>query len=202
LKYAVQFKQDRSVELSGEAYFDVVHNAEMPFHVNTRNLDIKVLGTTFNVLANENENTEEIVLQTGKVEVSDQNGKQLATMQPDDQLILDTEKQTFTRNSIISSQYTSWKEGKLVFRNENMQQVARRLSRWYNAEVVVADRQLDAYTFHATFIDEPLDEVLKLISITTPISYTEEKRTSDKEGTFSQRKIILRINQYKINQFK
>jgi len=202
LKYDVLFTSERSVALSGEAYFDVVHNAEMPFHVNTRNLDIKVLGTTFNVLANENENTEEIVLQTGKVEVSDQNGKQLATMLPDDQLILDTEKQTFTRNSIVSSQYTSWKEGKLVFRNENMQQVARRLSRWYNAEVVVADRQLDAYTFHATFIDEPLDEVLKMISITTPISYREEKRTSDKEGIFSQRKIILRINKYKINQFK
>lgn len=53
LKYPVQFIGERKVELSGEAFFDVAHNAEIPFHVNTRNLDIKVLGTTFNLIANE-----------------------------------------------------------------------------------------------------------------------------------------------------
>ena len=83
-----------------------------------------------------------------------------------------------------------------------MQQVARRLSRWYNAEVVVDDHLLDNYTFHATFIDEPLDEVLKLLSITTPLSFNEEKRKSDTEGVFQKRKIVLRINQSKINQFR
>jgi len=202
LKYPVQFIGERKVELSGEAFFDVVHNAEIPFHVNTRNLDIQVLGTTFNVIANEDETTEEIVLQTGKVNVSSKTGKQLAVLAPNEQLTMDLEKGSFTKNSVEASQYTSWKEGKLVFRNENMQQVARRLSRWYNAEVVVDDRQLDDQTFHATFIDEPLDEVLKLLSLTTPISYKEVKRTSDEEGAFQKRKIILRINQSKIKQFR
>ena len=202
LKYPVQFIGERKVELVGEAYFDVVHNAEIPFHVNTRNLDIKVLGTTFNVIANEGETTEEIVLQTGKVNVSLKEGKQLAVLAPNEQLTMDSEKRTFTKKSVEASQYTTWKDGKLVFRNENMQQVARRLSRWYNAEVVVDDRQLDDYTFHATFIDEPLDEVLKLLSLTTPISFKEEKRISDQEGAFQKRKIILRINQSKIKQFR
>ena len=77
LKYQVLFAEGRSVELSGEAFFDVVHNAAVPFHVNTKNLDIKVLGTTFNVLANEDEKTEEIVLQTGKLDVSFKSGKQI-----------------------------------------------------------------------------------------------------------------------------
>jgi len=202
LKYPVQFTNQRSVELSGEAFFDVVHNKEIPFHVNTRNLDIMVLGTTFDVIANEGENTEEIVLQTGKVDVSTRKGEQLAVMVPNEQLILNTEKQIVEKREVEASQYTSWKEGQLVFRNENLQQVARRLSRWYNAEVVVDNRLLDGYTFHATFIDEPLDEVLKLISLVAPISYKEEKRTSDKEGTFQKRKIILRINQSKIKQFR
>ena len=202
LKYPVQFNGERKVELVGEAFFDVFHNAKMPFHVNTRNLDIKVLGTTFNVIANEDELTEEIVLQTGKVDVSSRNGKQLAVLTPNEQLTLDIGKRTFTKNEVEASQYTTWKEGKLVFRNENMQQVARRLSRWYNAEVVVDDRLLDDYTFHATFIDEPLDEVLKLLSITTPLSFKEEKRKSDTEGVFQKRKIVLRINQSKINQFR
>lgn len=202
LKYPAQFIGERKVELSGEAFFDVVHNPEIPFHVNTKNLDIKVLGTTFNVIANEDEQTEEIVLQTGKVDISSKRGNQLAVLKPNEQLTLNIEKQTVTKNEVEAAQYTSWKDGKLVFRNENMQQVARRLSRWYNAEVLVDGNMLNEYTFHATFADEPLDEVLKLISLTTPISYKEEKRASDSDGVFQKRKIILRFNQSKNNQFR
>jgi transmembrane sensor len=202
LKYPVQFTTERSVELTGEAFFDVVHNKKIPFYVNTKNLNIKVLGTTFDVIANEDEKIEEIVLQTGKVDVSTKDGKKLASLLPDEQLILDIENQTFSKTEVIASQYTTWKEGKLVFRNENMQQVALRLSRWYNADVVVGDKLLDNYTFHATFIDEPLEEVLKLISITTPISYNEVKRTADSQGIYEKRKVILRINKLKINKFK
>lgn len=202
LKYAVQFIGERKVELTGEAFFEVVHNPEIPFHVNTHNLDIKVLGTTFNVIAYEDEANEEIVLQSGSVDVSSRVGKQLAFLSPNEQLTLDIEKRTFTKIGVEASQYTSWKEGKLVFRNENMQQVARRLSRWYNADVLIDDHMLDDYTFHATFMDEPLDEVLKLLSMTSPLSYQEEKRSSDKEGVFQKRKIIIQINQSKINQFR
>ncbi len=202
LKYPGRFDNERKVQLVGEAFFDVQHDEKRPFHVNTKNLDIKVLGTTFNVIANEDENTEEVILQTGKVDVSSQTGKQLTTLKPNEKITLSTDKLTFVKNEVEATQYTSWKEGKLVFRNENMQQVAQRLSRWYNAEVVVDDRQLDDYTFHATFVDEPLDEVLKLLSITTPLSFHEEKRTSNINGLYDKRKIILRINQSKINQFK
>ncbi|MFA5326396.1 MAG: FecR domain-containing protein [Prolixibacteraceae bacterium] len=202
LRYPVQFTDERSVELKGEAYFEVVQNQGLPFHVNTKNLDIKVLGTTFNVIANDDEATEEVILQTGKVDVSTRSGKELGTLKPNEQMTLDLEKRICVLTKVEASQYTGWTEGKLILRNENMQQVARRLSRWYNAEVVVADKQLDRYTFHATFIDESIDEVLKLLSITTPLNYKEEKRESDTEGVFQKRKIVLRINQSKINQFR
>ena len=202
LKFPVIFTNERNVELTGEAFFDVVHNDEVPFHVNTKNLDIKVLGTTFDVIANELEKTEEIVLQTGKVNVTSKSGEQLAIIFPDEQLSFNIERNSFTKNKVQASQYSSWKEGKLVFRNENIQEMARRLSRWYNAEVVVDDRMLEDYTFHATFIDEPLDEVLKLILITTPITYKEERRIMGKDGTYQKRKIFLCVNKEKINQFK
>lgn len=202
LKYPVQFIKERTVELTGEAFFDVVHNREMPFHVNTRNLDIKVLGTSFNVIANVDEETEEIVLQTGKVDVLSKNGTTMAVLSPNEQLTFDIKKNVYSKKEVLASQYTTWKEGKLVFRNENMRQVALRLSRWYNAEIVVEGSLLDEYTFHATFVDEPLDEVLKLISITTPITYSEVKRATDNKGIYQKRKIILRINKLKINQFK
>lgn len=202
LKYPVRFGNERKVQLIGEAFFDVQHDKKRPFHVNTKNLDIKVLGTTFNVIANEDEITEEVILQTGKVDVSSQAGKQLTTLQPNEKITLNTDRLTFVKNEVEAAQYTSWKEGKLVFRNENMQQVARRLSRWYNAEVIVDDRLLDNYSFHATFADEPLDEVLKLLSITTPLSYQEEKRANNENGIYEKRKIVLRIDQSKVNQFR
>lgn len=202
LKYPVQFIGERNVELSGEAFFDVIHHADIPFNVNTKNLNIKVLGTTFNVIAYEGEQIEEIVLQTGEVNISSRSGNQLAALSYNQRMTLNIEKRTFTKEKVLASQYTSWKDGKLVFRNENMQQVARRLSRWYNAEVVVDDRMLEDYTFHATFMEEPLDEVLKLLSLTTPLSYKEDKRESDTEGVFRKRKIILKSNKFKFNEFK
>jgi len=201
LKYPVSFTHERKVELIGEAFFEVVHNKEIPFHVNTRNLDIKVLGTTFNVIANKDEQTEEIVLQTGSVNISSKDGNQLAILKPNEELTLDIDKRTYSKNTVEASQYIGWKEGKLIFRNENMKQMARRISRWYNVDVVVDDLLLN-YTFHATFIDEPLDEVLKLLSITTPISYKEDKRESSTDGVYKKRKIYLEINRSKINQFR
>lgn len=111
-------------------------------------------------------------------------------------------KTNFTKKQVIASQYTTWKEGRLVFRNENMQQLAVRLSRWNNAWVIVEDSLLIDNTYHATFIDEPLDEVLKLISITTPITYRGERRPSDKEGIYQKRKIVVQLNKLKINQFR
>jgi ferric-dicitrate binding protein FerR (iron transport regulator) len=202
LRYPVRFIQERNVELIGEAYFEVAHNKHMPFHVNTKNLDIMDVGTNFDVIANEDEKTEEVILQSGEVDISSKNGERLAVLKPNEQLTLNTEKRFFTKNSVDASQYSSWKDGKLVFRNENMQQVASRLSRWYNAEVLVADPKLDNYTFHATFTDEPLDEVLKLLSMTTPLNYTEGKRSSDENGVYEKRKIVLKINHSKVNQFK
>lgn len=202
LKYPVQFIGERKVELIGEAFFDVVHNKEIPFHVNTKNMDIKVLGTTFDVIANEDEETEEIVLEKGKVDVLLKNGKPLTALVPNEQLVLNIEKQEFTKNIVEADQYSTWKEGKLVFRNENTEQMARRLSRWYNVDMVISDQLLDGYTFHATFINEPLDEVLKLLSLTTPICYSEEKRSADSDGIYKKRKITVQTNKFKISHFK
>lgn len=202
LSYPVAFDRTRRVELNGEAYFDVVHNEKSPFTVKTRELNIRVLGTTFNVISYPGEATEEIILQTGKVEVMDNAGKTLTELNPDQRLTVNHEELTAKRSTVIASQYTSWTEGKLVFRNEDMKQVAQRLSRWYNAEIVLADKSLEDYTFYATFVDEPLDEVLKLLAFTTPMAYREEKREAASDGLYPKRKIIITINPKKINQFR
>ena len=202
LSYPVAFDKTRLVELTGEAYFDVVHNEKSPFTVKTRELNIRVLGTTFNVISYPGEATEEIILQSGKVEVLDNAGKTITKLNPDQRLTVNHDDHTAKRSAVIASQYTSWTEGKLVFRNEDMKQVAQRLSRWYNAEIVIADKSLEDYTFYATFVDEPLDEVLKLLAFTTPITFREEKREAAIDGLYPKRKIIITINPKKINQFR
>lgn len=202
LSYPVAFDKTRQVELTGEALFEVVHNEKSPFVVKTGKLNVKVLGTSFNVISYPGEATEEIILQKGKVEVLDNSGKILTELLPDQKLAVNHVDRTAKRSVVIASQYTSWTQGKLVFRNENMEQVAKRLSRWYNAEIILADKGLDEFTFYATFVDEPLDEVLKLLALTTPISYREEKRTTGPDGLYQKRKIVITINPKKINQFK
>jgi ferric-dicitrate binding protein FerR (iron transport regulator) len=202
LIYPVSFSKTRQVELSGEALFHVVRNEKSPFTVKTGKLNVRALGTTFNVISYPGEIAEEIILQSGKIEVTDQFGNSLAELIPDQKLTVNHENRTAKRSVVVAAQYTGWTEGKLVFRNEDMLQVAKRLSRWYNAEIVIADQRLENFTFYATFMDEPLDEVLKLIALTTPIAWKEEKRTAEADGVFRKRKILITINPNNINQFR
>jgi len=82
--------------------------------------------------------------------------------------------------------------------------MAVRLSRWYNADIVVDKEHsyIGTYTYHGTFVDERLDDVLKLLTISSPIRYVELKRKSDKDGNFPRRKVILSINPKKIKEFE
>ncbi len=201
LEYPVIFTSERNVTLIGEAFFDVKHDKEHPFTVNTPHLATKVLGTQFNVIAYEDENSEEIILREGKVEVYSNLGEKLETLQPNQKMVLNTETRQYSKNKVEADQYVSWTEGKLVFRNENMQQVASRLGRWYNVEIEIQDPELLKYAFRATFIDEPLEEVLKLLAKTTPITYEEQMRETTNDDTYKKRKVIVSLDRARLDAF-
>lgn len=201
LEYPVIFTGGRTVNLKGEAFFDVSPDEEHPFTVNTTNLSTKVLGTQFNIIAYENESNEEIILQEGKVEVYCNTGEMLETLQPNQKLVLNKQTRQYDKKQIEADQYVSWTEGMLVFRNETMQQVADRLGRWYNVEIEIEDAELLNYAFRATFIDEPLEEVLKLLAMTAPLKYKEEKRQTTKDDIYKKRKVIVRLDEKRIADF-
>jgi ferric-dicitrate binding protein FerR (iron transport regulator) len=201
LEYPVQFSNDRNVKLTGEAFFDVHHDAEHPFIVNTANLSTKVLGTQFNVIAYGTENSEEIILEQGSVEIYSKQGEKLATLQPDQRLALNTATRQYKTNRVEAEQYVSWTEGKLVFRNESMQLVADRLGRWYNVEFEIEDEELLNYAFRATFIDEQLEEVLKLLARTAPLKYKEIKRETSNDDTYKKRKFIVSLDRKRLGAF-
>ena len=200
LKYPVKFINGRNVSVSGEAYFDVFHDEKNPFVVETQSLKVKVLGTEFNVIAYDDEQDEEVILNRGKIEVSTQEGQKLDILHPNQKLVLDTRNETFKTSKVEASQYIGWTEGKLIFRNENILQVAERLGRWYNVDIEVKDKELYEYAFRATFIDESLEEVLKLMALTAPFTYEEPPRGIT-NNTFQKRKILVKLDKERLKAF-
>jgi ferric-dicitrate binding protein FerR (iron transport regulator) len=80
-----------------------------------------------------------------------------------------------------------------VFRGDQMSEVARRIERWYNVKVELSDKQLEKYTFRATFIDDSLEDVLRFLSMTSPIKYTVIPSTLLSDGTYEKEKAIIHL---------
>ncbi|MGQ8337525.1 FecR family protein [Sunxiuqinia sp. A32] len=200
LKYPINFKENRDVRLVGEAFFDVVKSRHK-FTVTTSRLKIEVLGTCFNVLAYNDLSSEEITLKRGSVRVLDKKNNQLADLAPNQQVVLDKQHNWFTKKEVNASNYISWISGKLIMQNERFEDVAKKLSRWYDVEIEVESQELKDFQYYATFEDEPLEQVLKLISITAPIQYEEKARIKHNDGSFTKRKIKFKLNEDRLKDF-
>jgi ferric-dicitrate binding protein FerR (iron transport regulator) len=154
-------------------------------------LDIQVLGTKFNVANFEEENRTEVVLQEGKVQVNG-NEKELSTvLKPNEKFIYDRNLKTSSIQTVNAAQFSAWKDGLLVFRNEPLSEVLKRIGRWYNVEIILTDAELAKIRFRATFQEEPLEEVIRLISLTAPIKYSFDNRRIDDNGTYKKRSITI-----------
>ena len=191
LKYQLDFKEKRHLDLIGEAYFEVTPNKRSPFVVSTQNIDIIVLGTIFSVSAIDGQNTTEVVLEKGKVAVENPENKHLTMLEPNEKLIFNNRNKEFQTIVVNAEQYNSWKDGLLVFRNEPLSEVFKRLSRWYNVKITIEDQQINRYKYRATFRDEPIEEVIRLIAITVPIEYIIQKRTVEDQGVYAIKEIII-----------
>lgn len=194
IEYQIPFSKNRNVELVGEAWFSVTHDQEHPFEIQAGTSRIKVLGTKFNLSAYPDENYVEVVLEEGAVNFSTTESKTGITMKPSERLIYKSDSINLTITD--PSKYSAWKEGKLVFRGDSMAEVARRLERWYNIEVVLADKELEEYIIRGTFEDDSLEDVLKYLAMTSPIRYQISERKILDDGSYRKKKVML----YKTNQ--
>jgi transmembrane sensor len=196
LKYPPMFQGDsRTVELTGEGYFEVTHNPKIPFIVKAGEIQIKALGTTFNIMAYPDEERIETSLINGRVELLriGPEGKtiRMLKMEPNDLAIFDKNNNDIHTRTIIDDRYFSWKDGKLVFNKEPVGEVVKKLSRWFNVDIQVKDPELLNLTYTATFVHETLPQVMELITLVSPVSYSISKREELSNGTFTKRKIIL-----------
>lgn len=112
-----------------------------------------------------------------------------ANMLPSERLVY---KSGETDKSFVDpSKYSSWTEGKLAFRNDRISEVARRIERWYNVKVELADPELEKYSFRATFEDDKLEDVLKFLSMTSPIKYQIKSGKLLADGTYEKKKVTI-----------
>ena len=191
IKYPINFIKNRHVKISGEAWFDVVHRESEAFRVITPYFDVKVLGTQFNVIAYDNESTAEVILERGKVQVLGKDNIVKGELIPDEHLIYNKATNMTIKTSIDSKSYTSWKDGLLIFKNEPMSEIVRRLERKYNAEITVHGDSLKSSIFRATFMDENLEEICKMLSTVAPIEYKIHKREKQTDNTFTKSKVEM-----------
>ncbi len=169
----------RTVKLIGEAYFDVTKSEQL-FNVETPLVTVNVLGTAFNVMAYSNE-FPEVTLERGKVLLSSNTGqKQL--LKPGQQAIIDTTDHSIVVSNVETEIFTSWINNQLIFNNETFANVVKRLERWYNIKIEVADESLANKKMTANIKYESIGEVMELLEITLPIKYDYNK---------NQRKLVI-----------
>ncbi len=185
-------QQQRKVQLVGEGFFEVTKDSQHPFIVSTSDLDIKVLGTSFNVYAYESENEIIVSLQEGKVSLlktTNGSSKQILDLDP-----MQLASYRLNTNEIIHSletdlnRYTSWLKGLIVFFDDPMEKVISRLENWYNVEIEVKDPQLLREHITGTFNDNSLQQVLHFLSLMSPLDYNFVATDENKQKVILSRK--------------
>ncbi len=212
---------NRNVTLKGEAYFKVARNEDIPFIVNAGPLSITALGTEFNIKAYDDENSIETTLVTGKVAITQEgygDESQAVDLNPNQKAIFirneggffledvkDEGKptiepvQTIMSNILIApqinvDQVVAWTEGKLILKGESLDRLCVDLERKYNVTIIFREEEIKKFRFTGVLLDETLEQVLNVIKLTAPISYSLDGKTvylsSDKNSIIDFSKYI------------
>lgn len=183
-----QFKQGvREITLQGEAFFDVHQDANHPFIIHTTHMDVKVLGTTFNIMAYQNDTKTETSLISGAVEITlkSKPGNHIV-LKPNEKITLEngllsanktngtalqvSKTSLQSKNQLIAE--TAWTNDKLAFNDETLADVAHKLERWYGVHVQVDSSIAGSYHYTAVFEKETLPQTLHILQLILPFQYT------------------------------
>lgn len=164
----------RMIELSGEGYFKIVSNKDWPMYVKTsKGITAKVTGTEFNLSSYDNDNELKFTLVSGNVTLIRESTKQEIAVNTMEQVIIPDNKKVKGTKGVADVYFnTSWKDGYLVFENTQMDEVIKKMERWYGVKFNVGDADLLTYRFTANFESESITQVLELLKITSNIGYS------------------------------
>lgn len=175
LTYSNNFGKDsRHVKLEGEAFFEVAKNSKYPFVVSSKDLNIKVLGTKFNVEAYYKDLRATVSLISGSVQVENKLKKQIEHLLPNQELVYeDGHMILYTNRSTELS--SSWVDGELYFNNESLSKIVKSLERRFDITIIVENKMLEQTKFTCRVRQNAnVTDVLELLKKTRKLSYREE----------------------------
>ncbi|MGV8134568.1 MAG: FecR family protein [Mangrovibacterium sp.] len=183
LVYPVLFEEDsRDVYLEGEGIFDVFHFESKPFYVKTKDFQIKVLGTVFNVSAYPDDKCSRAILEQGRIEIAANRtsffSKDELILMPGNMAVFNPEEKILKQYQVNPADYMSWREGYFIFKSEKLENILKRLGRYYNVKMIIQDPSLGEEIFSGSLdMKGSPEEVLGMIFRTTPfkIRYQNEE---------------------------
>ncbi len=163
---------EREVELTGEAYFEVAHNAQQPFKVKIANQVIQDIGTQFNINSYTDEDHAATTLVEGSIKIYDKNGQTL--IKPGQQYLFKPSGNAEVVNDVDLDEITAWKSGMFQFNNADIKTIMRQISRWYNVDVEYQG-PVAGSTYHGRISrNSKASEVLKILEL-SGINFTMER---------------------------
>ncbi len=176
LTYPKNFRSGtRRVSLKGEAFFDIARDEEHPFIIDAGKANIRVLGTSFNVITENASNEVEVYVATGKVMVTNVDGSGSLTLEPEYIGKVSGSNATQERNTNVN--YLAWHTGMLTYDGERLEVVFEDLKRAYNIEIKVADPEINDFRLTSPFEQQPQDTIVKLICTTFNLRSVREGTT-------------------------
>ena len=160
----------RDVRLWGQAYFEVAKDQDNPFVLQMGDIGLKVTGTSFNASNYKDDPQIEIVLKTGEVRLFEgayTDAERFTRLEPGQIAHFQKGSHGFQIEKTDILKYTSWTQGILMFRDDRMADVFKRMERWYNVKIVVEDPRINNYLYTATIKNESLEKILQLIEYTS-----------------------------------
>lgn len=176
----------------GEAYFKVDSYDKNRFNVITQdNTVVSAYGTEFNVNAYNEDSQFTITLADGNVAISLDNQTEDQTLMPGQKAIIDPKYKSLSVANADTYVETAWKDGKMVFRRENIGNIATRLSRKFGVRIEVKGNVTEDYQLTATFTTESLEDILELLKLSASIDYSITKQKKLDDETFSQKVVTI-----------
>lgn len=179
LVYSTGFNSgERIVNLEGEAFFDVAKDKKHSFLIKTKSLDLKVYGTSFNVQAYPDDSEVNTTLVEGSLGIIGKTGNELARLVPGENANFKSENKKLVVSTVDLDLYTSWKDGLVTFRNEKLKDIATKIERWYNVEIVINNPKLADELYMGTIMkNKPIDQLLEVFKLTSSLNYRIVPRT-------------------------
>lgn len=165
-------KHGRNVKLTGEAFFEISPDVTKPFIIDAGKANVKVVGTSFNVITKNTESAVEVYVKTGKVVLSDKSGSQSLTLNPEFVGKMDTKTSGKSLNS--DPNYLSWNTGLLVYNGQKLDVVFNDLKRVYNMNIVADDQGILENTWTSPINNQSQETIIRLICASFNLSFTKD----------------------------